>query len=254
MSAMGSIVDEKDSDSAAKKIASTIEVIVELGRQKGFEVETDKDYGAGPIDVVWHIKIHPAVRDITCGFLIAHPLAKTLNEAIARGEVKRQEDFEDDQSWQEYRDKEVAFLKDIEEAAIRGVRSGMDKVYLVAENEEAAKAISGKIEWLASHGSLLRLDAICLGLSMDQRDSSIIKPSQKRVPKREKLRKQAIRKREAKLDKYNKPKGQRRVIEPKEKRKGKNKNAKEAAHRVAWAAAKRGTRGKGIVGRRKKSK
>jgi hypothetical protein len=27
----------------------------------------------------------------------------------------------------------------------------MDKLYLVAENEEAAKAISGKIEWLASN-------------------------------------------------------------------------------------------------------
>src|SRR5919109_4086226 len=218
MSDMGSIVDEKDRNSAAKKIASTIKVIMKLGRQKGFEVETGKDYGAGPIDVVWHIKIHPAVRDITCGFIIAQPLAKTLNEAIARGEVKRREDFEDDQSWQEYRDKEVAFLKDIEEAAIRGVRSGMVKVYLVAENEEAAKAISGKIEWLASHGSLLRLDAICLGFSMDQRGSSIIKPSQKRVPKREKLRKQAIRKREAKIEKYNRPKGERRIREPKEKR------------------------------------
>jgi hypothetical protein len=75
----------------------------------------------------------------------------------------------------------------------------MDKVYLVAENEEAAKAISGKIEWLAYHGSLLRMDVICLGFSMDQRGSSVIKPSQKRVPKGEKkLRKQAIRKREAK--------------------------------------------------------
>jgi hypothetical protein len=254
MSAMGSIVNEKDSDSAAKNTASTIEVIMKLGRQKGFEVETGKDYGAGPIDVVWHIKIHPAVRDITCGFIIAHPLAKTLNEAIARGEVKRREDFEDDQSWQEYRDKEVAFLKDIEEAVFRGIRSGMDKFYLVTENEEAAKAISGKIEWLASHGSLLRLDAICLGFSMDQRGSSIIKPSQKRVPKGEKLRKQAIRKREAKIEKYNRPKGERRIREPKEKRKGRNKSVKEAAHKVAWAAAKRGTRGKYIVGRRKKSK
>jgi hypothetical protein len=95
----------------------------------------------------------------------------------------------------------------------------MDKVYLVAENEEAAKAISGKTKWLASHGSLLRMDAICLGFSMDQRGSSVIKPSQKRVPKGEKLRKQAIRKREAKLEKYNRPIGQRRVREPKEKRK-----------------------------------
>ncbi len=51
------------------------------------------------------------------------------------------------------------------------MRSSLDKVYLVAEIEEAAKAISGKIEWLASHGGLIRLDAICLGFSMDQRGS-----------------------------------------------------------------------------------
>jgi hypothetical protein len=95
----------------------------------------------------------------------------------------------------------------------------LDKVYLVAENEEAAKAISGKIEWLASHGSMIRLDAICLGFSMDQRGSSVIKPSQKRIPKGEKLRKQAIRRREAELERYNRPKGERRVREPKEKRK-----------------------------------
>jgi hypothetical protein len=219
MAAEGSIVEEKDSDSAAKKIASKIEVLMELGRQKGFEVEAGKDYGAGPIDVVWHIATHPALRDLTCGFIVMKPLAETLNEAIARGEVKRREDFEDDQSWQEYRDKEAAYIKDIQEAAFSGIRSGLDKVYLVAENEEAAKAISGKIEWLASHGSLLRMDAICLGFSIDQRGSSVIKPSQKRVPKGEKLRKQAIRKREAKLEKYNKPKGQRRVREPKEKKK-----------------------------------
>ena len=37
--------------------------------------------------------------------------------------------------------------------------------------------------------------------------------------RKKKARKQAIRKREAKLEKYNKPKGQRRVREPKEKKK-----------------------------------
>jgi hypothetical protein len=211
------VAEEKDGKSA-KKIASTIEVLMELGRQKGFEVEADKDYGAGPIDVVWHIKIHHALRDITCGFIIAKPLAKTLAEAIARGEVRKREDFESEASWQEYRDKEVAYLKHIEEAAMRGIRSGMDRVCLIAENEEAAKAIGGKIEWLASHGSLLRLDAICLGLSMDQRGPSVIVPSQKRVPKGEKIRKQTIRKREAKLERYNRPKGERRGQEPEAKK------------------------------------
>jgi cation transport regulator ChaB len=39
-----------------------------------------------------------------------------------------------------------------------------------------------------------------------------------------------------------------------EKRKGRSKSAEKAAHKVAWAAPKRGTRGKGIAGMRKKSK
>lgn len=57
---------------------------------------------------------------------------------------------------------------------MRGIRSGMNRVCLIAENEEATKAISGKIEWLASHRSLLCNDAVCIGLSMDQRGSSVI--------------------------------------------------------------------------------
>jgi len=54
---------------------------------------------------------------------------------------------------------------------------------------------------------------------MDQRGSSVIVPSQKRVPKGEKLRKQAIRRREAKLERYNRPKGERRKKESKKERK-----------------------------------
>src|SRR5919108_709845 len=217
--AAGSIIEESKKDDDDGRTASIIDILMELGRQKGFEVEARRDYGAGPIDVVWHIKIHPALKNITCGFIIARPLAKTLNEAVSKGEVRKREDFEDDQRWQEYRDKEAAYLKDIEEAAFRGIRSSMDKTYLVAENEEAAKAISGKIEWLASHGSILRLDAISLGLSMDQRGSSVITPSQKRVRDGSKIRKRAIRRREAKLERYNRPKGERRIREPKEKKK-----------------------------------
>lgn len=218
MTFRNAFVEEKDSINSAKKIVSTIEVLIELGRQRGFKVEADKDYGAGPIDVVWKIPVHPALKDITCGFIVMEPLAKTLGEALARSEVRKREDFKDEASWQEYRDKEIAYLKHIEEAAMRGIRSGMDRVCLVAENEEAAKAISGKVEWLASRGCILRLDAICLGLSMDQRSSSVITPSQKRIPKREKSRKSAMRKREAKLEMYNRPKGGRKRKEPEEKR------------------------------------
>jgi hypothetical protein len=110
-------------------------------------------------------------------------------------------------------------LRKIEEAAFRGIRSGLDKVYLVAENDDMAKSISGKIEWLASHGSLIRLDAISLGLHPEQQEgSSVITPSQKRVPEGEKLRKEAEREREEKFDKYNRPQGERRDKESEEER------------------------------------
>ena len=40
-----------------------------------------------------------------------------------------------------------------------------------------------QIEWLASHGSLIRLDAISLGLAPEQTEQAVITPSQKRVHK-----------------------------------------------------------------------
>jgi hypothetical protein len=171
--------------------------LVQAGQERGFEVEQDVDYGAGPIDVIWSINLHSALPNIKCGFV------------MLRSEEGGNQDTQDNQ----------LSLRKIEEAAFRGIRSGLDKVYLVAENEERAKSVSGKIEWLASHGSILRLDAVSLGLSMDQRGSSVVTPSQKRVPEGEKLRKYAMRKREAKIDKYNRPKGERRLRESKEKRK-----------------------------------
>jgi hypothetical protein len=72
----------------------------------------------------------------------------------------------------------------------------MDKTYLVVDNEEMAKSVSGKIEWLASFGSIIRLDSISLGLYPEQKGLSIIKPSQERVPEGEKLRKEEMRQRE----------------------------------------------------------
>lgn len=208
------VAQDEDKDG---KIAATKDVLAELGRQKGFQVETDKDYGAGVIHVVWRIQIHSSLRDIACGFIFVNTPSKTIGEAAEKGEIRNREDFENQQSWEEYREKERVFIKDIEEAAMRGIRSGLDKVYLVGENEETTKAISGKIEWLASHGSLLRLDAISLGLSIDQKSSSVIVPSQKRVPKGAKIRKRVMRQREAKFEKYNRPKGEKRRKEPKER-------------------------------------
>ena len=94
----------------------------------------------------------------------------------------------------------------------------MDKVYLVAPNEDMAKSISGKVEWLAPFGSLLRLDAISLGVFPQQQESAVITPSQKRVPQGKKTRKEKIKEIEAKIEKYNKPKGEKSRKESKIKK------------------------------------
>jgi hypothetical protein len=166
-----------------------LERLIGTGEEKGFEVEQDVDYGAGPVDIVWNINVHPALPNIKCGFIVLGAVEEGGNQ-----------DTEDNQ----------LSLRKIEEAAFRGIRSGLDKVYLVTENEDMAKSVSGKIEWLASHGSLIRLDAISLGLAPEQTEQAVITPSQKRVPQGEKIRKQTMREREAKLEKYNRPKGERK--------------------------------------------
>lgn len=177
-----------------------LENLVQAGQEKGFEVEQNVDYGAGPIDVVWNINIHSALPNVKYGF---------VKLGVEEGQGASQ-DTEDNQ----------LSLRKIEEAAFRGIRSGLDKVYLVAENEEMANSISGKIEWLASHGSLIRLDAISLGLYPEQQQegSSVITPSQQRVPEGEKIRKEKEREREEKFDKYNRPQGERRGNEREEEK------------------------------------
>jgi hypothetical protein len=166
--------------------AVNLDALIDMGEEKGFKLERDVDYGAGPIDIVWNVNVHPALPNIKCGFV------------VLKAEEGGNQDTEDNQ----------LSLRKIEEAAFRGIRSGLDKVYLVAENDDMAKSVSGKIEWLASHGSLIRLDAISLGLYPEQQQSSVIIPSQKRVPEGEKIRKETEREREEKFDKYNRPQGE----------------------------------------------
>jgi hypothetical protein len=154
---------------------------------RGFKTEENKDYGAGPIDLVWNITTHPALPKIKCGFV------------VLKAEERGAKDSEDNQF----------SLRKIQEAAMRGIRSGMDKTYIVVDNEEMARSVSGKIEWLASFGSIVRLDSISLGLYPEQKSTAIIKPSQERVPEGEKLRKEEMMQREEKFDKYNRPKAER---------------------------------------------
>ena len=173
-----------------------IDVLISVIEERGFEVERNKDSGAGPIDAVCKINIHPSLPAIRCGFI------------LLRSDEGGSKDYEDNQF----------SLRKIQEAIMRGIRSGLDKVYLVAPNEEMAKSVSGKIEWLASFGSLLRLDAISLGISPEQQESAVITPSRKRVPKGKKIRKRTIREREAKIERHSKPKGERSRKESKVKK------------------------------------
>ena len=178
-----------------------LDTLIRLAEERGFEVEENKDVGAGLIDVVFKINIHPSLPAINCGFI------------VLKSDERGSKDYEDNQ----------LSLRKIQEAIMRGLRSGLDKVYLVAPTEEMAKSVSGKIEWLTSFGSLLRLDAISLGISPEQQGPAVITPSQKRVPRGEKIRKRTIREREAKIERHSKPKGERGRRESKVK-----KRAREA--------------------------
>ncbi|MFL6400206.1 MAG: hypothetical protein ACJ72J_11600 [Nitrososphaeraceae archaeon] len=189
-------IREKQAQIRSGKSDNTLEPLITIAKEKGFETEENKDYGFGPIDLVWNITTHPALPKIKCGFVVLR---------AGEGGAK---DSDDNQY----------SLRKIQEAAMRGIRSGMDKIYLVVDNEEMARSVSGKIEWLASFGSIIRLDSISLGLYPDQKGPAIIKPSQERVPEGEKLRKEEMREREEKFDEYNRPKGERAENESEEKK------------------------------------
>src|SRR4051812_912858 len=51
-------------------IGSNLEPLINMANEKGFEIEQDKDYGAGTIDLIWNIDIHPALPKIKCGFVV----------------------------------------------------------------------------------------------------------------------------------------------------------------------------------------
>ena len=95
---------------------SDLDALIGMLEERGFEVEQNKDLGAGVIDIVGKINIHPGLPAINCGFI------------ILKSEEVGSKDYEDNQF----------SLRKIQEAIMRGVRSGLDKVYLVAPNEEMA--------------------------------------------------------------------------------------------------------------------
>lgn len=171
--------------------SNSIHDIVKAGKDKGYSVQIGKDFGAGPIDAVWNINLHSALSPLRCGFI-----SLKEEEQVGPGDLE---------------DRQFS-LRKIEEAVVRGIRSGMDKVYLLCDTEYIAKSVTGRIEWLSSFGSLLRFDTYSTGLFPSQKSLTRIIPSQRRVPEGEKIRKKNIKERERKFEKYNRP--------PIEKRRG----------------------------------
>ena len=49
---------------------ANLDTLIRLAEERGFEVEENKDVGAGLIDVVFKINIHPSLPAINCGFIV----------------------------------------------------------------------------------------------------------------------------------------------------------------------------------------
>ena len=175
----------------------------QLDQSLSYSIEKDVDYGYGKIDAIWHISLHPLLPTSKSGFV------KIQSSQDGGGNATADLDWKDNQY----------SLRKIEEAIGRGIRSGCDKVFLVVENEEMAKSITGKIEWLSSFGSVIRFDAVSIGVSPNQHKPSGSIPSQQRVPEGEKIRKEDMKEREEKFDKYNRPKEkeQKKIVKKKQK-------------------------------------
>ena len=56
--------------SSSSSTSNALHSLVSMGQEKGFEVEQNKDYGVGIIDLVWNINTHPALPVIKCGFIV----------------------------------------------------------------------------------------------------------------------------------------------------------------------------------------
>jgi hypothetical protein len=132
-----------------------IKQLEKIAKNYGFKTEAGKDFGFGTIDLVLNIRFHPALDPITCGFI----------------KLKEQEggsrDLQDGQF----------SLRKIEEAIMIGMRSGMERTYLVCDNDDIGKSVTGQIEWLASFGSLIRIDGYSAGISSLRESKTRIVPS-----------------------------------------------------------------------------
>jgi hypothetical protein len=43
--------------------------LLKMSKKYGFKADVNKDYGFGPIDLVWNIRFHPILEPLKCGFV-----------------------------------------------------------------------------------------------------------------------------------------------------------------------------------------
>ncbi|MGH9987564.1 MAG: hypothetical protein ACRD8W_26775 [Nitrososphaeraceae archaeon] len=89
-----------------KEQAPNITNLNNLGQKRGYLTEQNVDYGYGIMDTVWKIPIHPSLPEIKCGFV-----------RLRSDEGGGSHDWQDNQY----------SIRKIEEALMRGMRSGMDR-------------------------------------------------------------------------------------------------------------------------------
>ena len=116
------MLSTKEKELNPNKENTNLDALISLAEERGFEIEQNKFLGAGPVDLVFKINIHPSLPSINCGFIVLKS---------------------DDGGSKDYEGNQFS-LRKIQEAIIRGIRSGLDKVFLVVPNKEMAKSVVGK--------------------------------------------------------------------------------------------------------------
>jgi hypothetical protein len=127
--------------SSSEEVTKSLKDLTTMGKKKGYKVARSMDNGFGVIDLVWYIKFHSRLPPLRCGFI---------------GLKDEQANIKD------WNDKFL--LPIVEEAIMRGIRSGMDRLFIVCQNEEIANSVTRQAKRLKSLGSLLQFDSYSSGL------------------------------------------------------------------------------------------
>jgi len=116
---------------------SLVQAIVKAGEDLGVEVEEFRNKGAGEVDVIWRMNLHPGLPNLNVGFY-----------AIS----------EEDQ----------IDIPDLTDLIGRGALSALDRLVFVTDTEEEKEMINGLVEQFDNIGGRLKLDKFVTVLSENE--------------------------------------------------------------------------------------